>query len=63
MSSPLGRVIEVSKLFQKGKTQVPDEVRKLLKLEDGDKLVWYETNDGKILVEGSKRRGRYQPTR
>jgi len=63
VSSPLGRVIEVSKLFQKGKTQVPDEVRKLLKLEDGDKLVWYETNDGKILVEGSKRRGRYQPTR
>jgi len=63
VSFPLGRVIEVSKLFQKGKTQVPDEVRKLLKLEDGDKLVWYETNDGKIIVAGSKRRGRYQPTR
>ena len=62
MSYPYGRVIQVSKIFQKGKTQIPDEVRTLLKVVDGDKIVWIESADGKILVEGSKRRGRYEPT-
>ena len=65
VSYPYTKVIEVSKVFQKGKTQVPEEVREMLKVVDGDKLVWI-ASDGKIIVEGSKRRGRegrYQPTR
>ncbi|MBA7493686.1 hypothetical protein ES702_04248 [subsurface metagenome] len=63
MSYPYTKVIEVSKLFQKGKTQVPEEVRKMLDVVDGDKLVWIAGADDKIIVEGSKRRGRYQPTK
>ena len=44
------RIIDISKLFQRGKTQVPAEVRKLLNIKDGDKLLWY-SEDGKIVVE------------
>ncbi|MBA7679820.1 hypothetical protein ES703_88124 [subsurface metagenome] len=62
VSFPLGRIIDVSKLFQKGKTQVPEEVRKMLDVFDGDKLVWIEGNNGRIVVLASKRRGRYQKT-
>lgn len=62
VSFPLSRVIDVSRVFQKGKTQVPEEVRKMLHVADGDKLVWIESNDGKIIIEASKRRGRYQTT-
>lgn len=62
VSYPFGKIITVSKLFQKGKTQVPEEVRKMLDVFDGDKLVWIEGNNGRIIVEASKRRGRYQKT-
>lgn len=64
MSDPYAKVIDTSKLFQKGKTQVPEEVRKMLKVADGDKLVWILGASDKVFVEGSKRkvtRG-YQPT-
>jgi len=59
---PFDRIIDVSKIFQKGKTQVPGEVRKMLDVADGHKLVWIESNDGRIIIEASKRRGRYQKT-
>lgn len=40
----------ISKVFQKGKTQVPLIVRNSLRLIDGDKLLWFAEN-GKIVVE------------
>jgi len=43
-------ILDVSKLYQRGKTQVPSEVRKYLKLEDGKKLAWVLEND-KIFVK------------
>jgi len=47
------RVIAVSKVFQRGKTVIPIEVRKILGLKDGDKIVWlYEA--GRVLVEPSE---------
>jgi len=40
-----GRIVATSKIFQKGKTQVPSEVRKDLGLKDGDTLVWIKINE------------------
>ena len=33
-------VIATSKVFQKGKTVLPSEIRKILGIIDGDKVVW-----------------------
>ena len=44
------QVRAVSTLYQRGKTQVPSEVRKSLGVEDGDKLVWIIDN-GKWVIE------------
>ncbi len=43
------KILNVSKIFQHGKTQVPRDVRKFLGVEDGDKIIWYNDN-GKITV-------------
>lgn len=42
--------IDVSKVFDRGKTQIPVDVRKMLGLKDGDKLVW-KLDNGRIVVE------------
>ena len=47
-------VLATSKIFQRGKTTVPSEVRDKLELEDGDKLVWVQEG-GKIYVESAIR--------
>jgi len=44
------RTIDISKVFDRGKTQVPSDVRKLLGLKDGDKIVW-KLENGKVVVE------------
>jgi len=41
--------IEVSRVFGKGKTQIPADVRKILGLQDGDKIVW-KLENGKMTV-------------
>lgn len=43
-------VFAVSKVFQRGKTQIPKEVRKALELRDGDRVLWYY-KDGEIFVK------------
>jgi len=40
----------VSTTYQKGKTQIPSEVRKSLGIEDGDKLLWIIDN-GRWVIE------------
>lgn len=40
----------VTKVYQKGKTQVPSEIRKVLHLKDGDRLVWYDEG-GRVFVK------------
>jgi bifunctional DNA-binding transcriptional regulator/antitoxin component of YhaV-PrlF toxin-antitoxin module len=40
------KIRAVSTLYQRGKTQVPSEVRRSLEVKDGDKLVW--------IIEGEK---------
>jgi bifunctional DNA-binding transcriptional regulator/antitoxin component of YhaV-PrlF toxin-antitoxin module len=40
------KIHAISKLYQKGKTQIPSEVRRSLGLADGHKILW--------IVEGGK---------
>jgi len=47
-------IIELTTIFQKGKIQIPIEVRKRLHLKDGDKVVWIQTVDGKIYIKKAK---------
>jgi len=42
-------IVGVSKMFGAGKTQVPADVRKLLGIIDGQKLVW-KVKDGEVVV-------------
>ena len=45
-------ILSTSKIFQKGKTQVPVEVRSKLGLYDGDTVVWvFERN--RVYVESA----------
>jgi bifunctional DNA-binding transcriptional regulator/antitoxin component of YhaV-PrlF toxin-antitoxin module len=56
--------IAVSKIFDRGKTVVPAEVRKALNVVDGDRLVWImEPATKRIYIKPSKTpRGKYQVT-
>lgn len=54
--------LNVTKVYGKGKTSIPSEIRKRWKLTDGDRLVWMEDEFGKIWVKPSRsHRGRFQP--
>jgi len=43
------RLIGMSKVYQRGKTQIPSEVRKVLSIEDGQKAVWL-FKEGDIVI-------------
>lgn len=47
------RIIALSAVYQRGKTQVPSEVRRFLGLEDGHKIVWI-LSEGEIVVRNSE---------
>ena len=48
------KIIDTSTIFQRGKTQVPVEVRKFLGIEDGEKIVWI-LDSGKIVIDSATR--------
>jgi len=53
--------VAISKIFDRGKTVIPSEIRKKLGVTDGDKLVWVEDAAGRVYVEGVKsRRGSFR---
>jgi len=35
-------VVKVTKVYAKGRTQIPAEIRKVLGIKDGDKIVWLQ---------------------
>lgn len=41
--------IDVSRVFGRGKTQIPVDVRRMLGLKDGTKIVW-KLENGKVTV-------------
>jgi bifunctional DNA-binding transcriptional regulator/antitoxin component of YhaV-PrlF toxin-antitoxin module len=45
-------ILKTSKVFQRGKTTIPVEIRKLLNVVDGDNVVWYYY-DGKIFLDSA----------
>ncbi len=45
--------IEAAKVFGKGKIVVPKDVRGLLRVVDGDRIVFYQDSEGKVFVEGA----------
>ena len=54
------RVIATSKMFQKGKTVVPSEVRRILGVVDGDNIAWiYNESESTIVILTSKKAARY----
>jgi bifunctional DNA-binding transcriptional regulator/antitoxin component of YhaV-PrlF toxin-antitoxin module len=54
--------VATSKIFQKGKTQVPSQVRKELDLKDGDTLVWIKFGE-RYVVERSWRKPLFRETK
>jgi AbrB family looped-hinge helix DNA binding protein len=38
---PVDNVYAITKVYGRGRTQIPDEVRNQLGLRDGDKVIWY----------------------
>lgn len=44
------KVQAVSKVYQRGKTHIPSDVRKSLGVKDGDKLLWI-VDQGRWIVE------------
>jgi len=44
------KLLALSRVFSNGQTQIPRDVRRLLKIRDGDKLAWYKKND-EIIVK------------
>jgi len=54
------RVIATSKMFQKGKTVVPSEVRRILGIDDGDSIAWmYNELESTIVILTPKKAARY----
>ncbi len=50
MPQPQKRLLKITIIGEHNRTTVTGEVRKLLGLEEGDKIAWYYEN-GKITVE------------
>lgn len=54
-------VLAVGKVFGKGKLQIPIEIRGILDLNDGDRIYFKQTLEGKIVLSKAPqtRRGKY----
>lgn len=51
----MARLVDKSKVTQ-GKTTIPQAIRTMYKIEDGDDLEWYEDGREKIIVKKDKNR-------
>jgi len=54
MSEKKRKILATSTVYQRGKTQVPKEVREILELDDGSRIVWL-LEDGEILIKNADR--------
>jgi len=45
-----GLIIAVRKVQNKGRIQIPKEIRRQLNLEDGDLVYWVKSMDGKFYI-------------
>lgn len=44
-------MLEIAKLSEKGQLTLPIDVRKKLNLNSGDKVLFIETEDGKLVID------------
>ncbi len=44
-------ILKTTKIYGKGRTQIPPEVRKKLGLKDGDSIAWIEDLQGNIMIK------------
>jgi AbrB family looped-hinge helix DNA binding protein len=49
----MGIIVGTSKVSAGGRTTIPDEVRELLKISEGD-LIVYEYTDGEVYIKAAK---------
>jgi len=45
-----GRIIAVRKVQDRGRVQIPKEIRKKLQIKDGDSIYWTEDTEGKYYI-------------
>jgi len=45
-----GRIVGVRRVQDRGRVQIPKEVRDVLKIEDGDDLYWVRGLDGRFYI-------------
>ena len=38
-------IVAVTKVFNRGQTHIPADIRRKLKLKDGDRVVWYDDGE------------------
>lgn len=55
--SIVDEVVNSTKIFDRGKTTVPAEIRRLLEIKDGDRILWIMDSSNRVYVESAMRRG------
>lgn len=45
------KLIDVSKVHGHGKVVIPQDARKIMKVEDGNKVAFYQDSEGRIYIE------------
>jgi len=48
--APRKQVLGVTKMFGRGRVQVPKEARRILGLRDGDRVLWIQASDREVIV-------------
>ena len=51
-------IIATTKVFDRGKTTIPFEIRVGISISDGDKLVWKRNNLGRYFIEKAIKSGK-----
>lgn len=46
----MSTILDVTKVFQYGKTTIPARARRILGVKDGDSVVWMQDDGGRIVV-------------
>lgn len=50
-------VVATTKVFDRGKTTLPSEIRRALGVVDGDKVAWIKDSSDRYYVENARKRG------
>lgn len=46
----MDELIKVTRVYGRGRTQIPSEIVKILELKEGDKIVWFMDESGKFYI-------------